>query len=1060
MSSEDCIAAVRRAAPNLTDDEIDGIFTAVQAERKRLIAEGSAADIDQKMRAFARAEGQKARVAAMLERRNAALAAIARDRLDLMIQAHVSAGLSYPRAVLAVLEGTARGIREGRKSVAAHRLAYESRYVSDMMATLQRDHPHMVHLLGDQVFLGDVVREMFELRDGGTPGLSGNRDARAAAGVFAAYAETSRRDLNRLGANIGRLDGWAGPQAHDPYKLLGVTEDQWIAKVMGRLDLDRTFGRDQARLDQLGAEHAKVKAEIDAARLELRTNALDADRLGGRIADLERRRAVLDRAREMEAARLSERQGEMGAQTDRYVGNLEREQDGRIQLQMEGRDAAAERHSLRRREAARENTAALNRLRRRAETAHDTIARIEGRAAQLDDRIARLRAMADELARRAEAPRARLPEIEARLKELDIARAELRPAVDDPVEFLRQVYRTVTTGRDTTISAQGRGEVTGPANLAKSLGKHRVLHFKSADDWLAYNAEFGHGDIFSAMIAHQHRAARLAAQMKVLGPNPEAMMASLLEGLQIKVRNDPRIPAADKEGIIRSLTTDPGSRIGSALAEVRGLTLAPGDITWAKIGAGIRAGQSLSKLGVAVVSSISDLATSAAALKFHGKPLGAVWADQLGELFKGRGRGEQKELAYLVGEGFDGLIGQIVTPHVAGDGVPGAISRSMETFFRWSGLTAWTDARRAGAARMLSAWMGTQAEHAWADLNRRFRHGLTLHGIDAAQWEALRQTRFVAENGRRYVTPDRVAGLSDDVVARLIPADDVTRARAAFKVDETTMRQFDRDAPVPPDLAASRLAKFEAWMERRRADARQDLEMAARRYFADEVNFAVIETDDQTRRQLYWGTRPGTMVGEALRFMMQFKGFPLAFTNRVLGRALLGGEGDTAAGRLLNNAGHIGHLMAATMVAGYMVLVAKDTLRGWWPPRDPTDPKTWLAALAQGGGAGIYGDYLFGQASRFGNRPLETLAGPTAGAAAGLIDLWMKARDGEARAGDAFNIALQNTPFVNLFYVRPGLDFLVLNSLHDSMSPGYLMRQERARRREMGQQRLWDAEMK
>lgn len=1183
MSYKACIDAVNKAAGReLSDAEVSEIFERLEAHRKRLEAEGALDGIDRKLRQLAREEGRKAKIAAALERKHAALTAIARDKLERQIDDHVAQGLSYPKAVLAVLEGTARGIVSGRKSVAAYRLAYEARFVGDMMAAIQRAHPHVVQLLDDQPFLSDVVREMFELRNGGQPGRTGNADAKAVADVFAKYAEVSRRDLNGLGANIGKLDGWAGPQVHDPYKLLGVTEDEWIAKILPRLDADRTFGRDQAQLDGIAVEHSQTKAERDALRLDLQDMGKDADRLARRIADLEGRRQTLGRVREVEAARLDERQAEYGANVERLMFNRRQAKLARAKLRKSkkppaeifaevdgerlefpdathrrlfeyGRKLAggnwrewseglgdlpgrspdlAERDALwaelkgfvlddgdarfrrpedvdelaldyfaygaetkavgyvvdrdelpayllRERERgggelakkleegrlraapgqltarARENAVAATRLRRRTERAHETIARIDGRAAQLDGKLAQLKAMADDLGRRMEQPRTRLGEVEGRLKDLDIARAELRSAVADPVEFLRQAYRTITTGRDNTITARQKGEHVGPANLARSLEKHRVLHFKSADDWLAYNGEFGHGNIFSSMVAHQSRSARLAAQMKVLGPNPEVMLGSLLEGLQLKVRNDPKIADADKAAIIRSLTTDAGSRIGSSLAEVRGLTLAPGHVTAARIGSGIRAVQSMAKLGGAVISSISDLVTGTANLKFHGKPLGQAWADQLVELVRGRGNREQRELAYLVGEGFDGIISHIITPHVAGDGAPGRMSQAMETFFRWSGLTAWTDARRAGAARMLSAYVGSKVGKGWKDLDGRFKHGLGLHGIGPKEWAAIREAQFRAASGKTYVTPDRIADLADDVVDKLIPAADVAGARAAFKVDETTMRQFKRTIPVPPEIQAERLAKFEAWLGRRRDGARLDLELGLRRYFADEVDFAVIETDEQTRRMMYWGTRPGTFAGEALRFVFQFKGFPIAYTNRVLGRAVMGGAGSTPAERLLNNGWHIGHLIAGTLAAGYMAMTAKDMLRGWWPPRDPKDPMTWMAAAAQGGGAGIYGDFLFGRASRFGNGPLETVAGPTLGAGAGALNLLMHLREGDAKAGDAFNVALQNTPFANLWYVRPAADFLVLNSLHEAMSPGYLGRQERMRRKDMGQERLW-----
>lgn len=88
---------------------------------------------------------------------------------------------------------------------------------------------------------------------------------------------------------------------------------------------------------------------------------------------------------------------------------------------------------------------------------------------------------------------------------------------------------------------------------------------------------------------------------------------------------------------------------------------------------------------------------------------------------------------------------------------------------------------------------------------------------------------------------------------------------------------------------------------------------------------------------------------------------------------------------------------------------------------------------------------------------LETTAGPTAGMLAELGDMALKARDAglsdqeKFRFSELFNWATQNLPFVNLYYVRPSLDFLLLNSLREVASPGAYQRQQTQRRKDYGQ---------
>ena len=733
-------------------------------------------------------------------------------------------------AILALFEGTTRNLEGGRHSVQAVKLSLERRFVGEPMARIAAERPHIEKLLRDEAFLDDVVREMAERREGGQPGKTRNGDARFAAEVLADSFEASRAALNMRGANIGKLDGWSGPQVHDDARIMRAGQDNWVRATMNRLDLKRSF-----------------------------------------------------------------------------------------------------------------------------------------------------------------------PEA----------------APEDIPGILREVWTNIVTGRDRAETAAQRGDFTGPANLARSLERHRVLHFKDADAWLDYRREFGQGHLFDGFMAHQHRAARSGALMDVFGPNPEIMVASVTDAAQRRVRDDAARAPDAKAKMIDKLRVDAGI-LRHAIDEATGATLIPVHHSAAKIGSGIRAVQSWAKLGGAVISSAADLVSKAVTLRVNGVPLGESYAGQFRELLQGRGTGQAREIAYLTGEGFDGILGHIASPFVAGDTIPGAMARGTERFFRWSGLTWWTDANKAGMSRMLAAHLGGKVGLDHARLPDELGRVLATHGIGAPEWNALRQAAFRMDgNGRTYVTPDRIRDLPDDAIAPLVEG-----------------------KATPRKIAA----------------ARDALEIKIGAYFADEVGFGVLETDAATRRVTLQGTAPGTAVGEAMRFVMQFKGFPVAFTQRTLGRAINFAEGETAAQRLANSSGTFAHIVAGMFVAGYASMSAKDYLAGY-EARDPSSPKTILAALKQGGGLGIYGDFLFGEANRFGNGMLETIAGPMAGAAASVANLALRARDGEAKAGEALNIALQNTPFANLWYARPALDGLILNSLRESLSPGFLARQERRRYEDFGQRR-------
>lgn len=856
----ECFNAANQASgERLSKEEIEAAFQRISDYKQRLQAEGSIDGMADKLRSFAEREAERTRVAAAMQKRHAALNILVRDRLDQSVTSLINQGLSPRKALLAVLEGTSRGVEGGRNSVSALTGAYEARYMGALFAEIQANKPHLIHAMRDPRLDADIMIEMAELKEGGNPGLTQNADAQYLAKVFASYAELSRTDLNKLGASIGKLEGWAGAQTHDDVKMIAAGKDAWMAKVMPLLDAERTF-----------------------------------------------------------------------------------------------------------------------------------------------------------------------PDIGSP-KELEDA--------------MSGIYDTLVTGFPNQPTLKEIGQRVNPANLAKRLGKSRVLHFKDAQSALAYRAEFGYGNTVSGIFGHLRNSARVAANMEALGPNPEVMMGSLVDSLKRKIKES-NLPDAEKQKQMRGLDLDAGG-LRHAMDIATGLISRPVNVTGAKIGSDIRAVESMAKLGAATISSMTDTVVAGAASQFRGSGFFRGFAAQLNGIRKGRPKGELAEISYLTGEGFDGLIGHIVAPAAAIDGPVGRLSKLQETFFRWNVLTWWTDIQRATAGRVISAEMGMRAKTAYADLPANYRHVLGLHSITEAKWDAIRSAAAREIGGKSYVTPDAIRGLGDEAIEPLVKAR-LDAARKTSKIDEAKT----------PETKAKRQADFETRRASIIEDGRRDLELSVLRFFADETSYGVVETDARSRRTMTLGTRPGTIAGESMRFIGQFKGFPIAFSQRIGGRALFGHRKGAG---MLERTAHIGTLLAGMTMAGYAAMTFKDMARGYWPPRDPTDPKTMAAAFIQGGAAGIYGDFLFGRVNRFGGGLAETAMGPAFGSGFDLADLLLKARDAglsseeEIQFSDFLTFATQNTPFVNLFYVRPALDYLFLNSLREAASPGYLRRIEKRREKDYGQ---------
>jgi len=612
---------------------------------------------------------------------------------------------------------------------------------------------------------------------------------------------------------------------------------------------------------------------------------------------------------------------------------------------------------------------------------------------------------------------------------------EIQPRLDsrtfddvaNPAQFLRGVYDGLVSGDH--LKAPGDKPANGfkgPANIAKKISQERVLHFKDGVAWHEYNTMFGTGNLRESVLRGLDMAGQNTAIMRRLGTNPEANLNMAMDILTEDVR---------KSGDPKALTNfnaARGNMIANRFAEVSGATRIPGSAWGARVSANVRAWQSLSKLGGALLSSFTDLPVAASEMRYQGKSFLGALGEMTAGLAKGRGSLEQREILSSFGVYGDAMRGEIMRRFSADDSVGGKMSRGMSLFFKLNGLSWWTDANKASAGLMMAHNLAQNKGRAWGTMDESLRRTLGLYDLDAGKWDLLRGMDTRMADGRDYMTTDGIPGIPDKRISAYL-------TEQGRKVSDSAIRE-----------------------------TREGLERSLRAYVNDRVSYAVLEPDARTRSIMNQGTRPGTIMGELNRFMTQFKSFPAAYMQKTLGRELYGrgyaptplGEGYRGSKDLIaalrNGNGErlaMAQLLLWTTAFGYLSMSAKDAVKGR-QPRPADDPKTWIAAMTQGGGFGIMGDFMFGEVSRFGNKPLETLAGPTLGTAANALDLWAKIRSGDDAASSALRLAQNNTPFLNLFYTRIAMDHLFLWSVQEAMNPGSLRRTEQRIQQENGQKFL------
>tara|TARA_B110000444_G_scaffold112796_1_gene106425 strand:+ start:4103 stop:6631 length:2529 start_codon:yes stop_codon:yes gene_type:complete len=572
----------------------------------------------------------------------------------------------------------------------------------------------------------------------------------------------------------------------------------------------------------------------------------------------------------------------------------------------------------------------------------------------------------------------------------------------NPRKFLEGAYKGLATGvhrRFKDVDPHASNHIfgfTGPANLAKKASAERLLHFKSSEDFMTYNKALGTGDLREGIVHGLEHLGRNTALMRGLGTNPVAMLDKLKKRFITDAQKDGNVELTDKFG---------DNKLENLMAEIDGTTRVPVKITVARVNAGLRAIANLSKLGGATVSSITDIPNQAAELRYQGHHPLKGFSNAFASLFRGRGSAQQRSIARGLGIGFDGVTGDLMSRFHANDHIPGLAAKAQQKFFKLNLMSWWNDSHRTGMGLMMSNSLARDANLSYADLGKRLQNVLQQYGIKGQEWDIIRaHTVKEAGDGNTYITSDGLQNVPDDILKNYLKAKQKPTGKRAIQ------------------------------------DLKDELEAMVDSFFMDRADHGIPMPGARERAMMNQGTRAGTAQGEMFRHFMQFKSFPITMIRRGMGREIYGqadGKADISG---------LAQLMVGAAVFGYGAMYAKDMLKGR-SPREFNDDyennsKIIFGALAQGGGFGIYGDFLFGEYSRYGTSFLSSLAGPTIGQVDAVAELWTKARKGEDFGATLLAIGKNNTPFINLFYTRMALDYMFLYQLQEMTNPGYLSRLE------------------
>jgi len=570
------------------------------------------------------------------------------------------------------------------------------------------------------------------------------------------------------------------------------------------------------------------------------------------------------------------------------------------------------------------------------------------------------------------------------------------PEVADIIKvnkILDDIYDSLMTGDH--MKHGGTNSVYGTRNVTNRLNSSRVLHFKDAVARHEYDIMFGEPSLKDSVTSVISNSARNIALMQVLGTNPQLTLEKILSLLRKKYKSSD--PELNKQLVFKTFKNE--------FAELDGSINAIGNNTMAKVGMFIRVLQSTGKLGFAGIASASDLAQYMTATNFQGRGLLTGLGEAMNALFKR----QDKEAMEILGVISNSVIGNMSNKYSSSFDTWGKMGRLQNLFFKYNSLNWWVSSLKSGMTVGLARHYGMLADTVFNSLNIRERNLLKLYSIDEGKWNLLRSIKTLDVENKRYLTAEGVNDLSDEAIKKYV----------GRSLSEREIRNF-----------------------------KKDLELTWRNFLVDQAMHGTPEADASVRAFMNQGFEKGTGKGETIRFIGQFKQFPITIWKKIIGRELNSYGPDDS--KFSTISGLTSMVILGTMF-GYIAMSAKDMLKGR-TPRDPTNPSTILEALSQGGGLGIYGDFLINEIqNEYGNNVFETILGPTASDLNKLRDIVMNLND-PAKAGKKFvQFAENNVPFLNLYYTKAAYDYLIGYQIKEFLDPGFFERMRQRHEEKRGQ---------
>jgi hypothetical protein len=370
----------------------------------------------------------------------------------------------------------------------------------------------------------------------------------------------------------------------------------------------------------------------------------------------------------------------------------------------------------------------------------------------------------------------------------------------------------------------GRSEIfthSTVANDAEAIRRKSRMFFqwKNMQSYMTYQQKYGHGNYFSALMSDIEASANKVGMAEIMGGNPTSMFNA------IKIE-------AFEAGTLKNLKSHVLDNYYKQVSGESNVAVSP---TMAAMGSNIRSYAGMARLGRLTIQSLGDTGNVITFATEFGADYYKAYSTTLTNMFDKIPNAEREYIAKLFKLNVDshmGYMGKFIDAATTGD-----ITKKVSSwYYKVIGSEAFDRGNKLSSMQIIASHLFEVSEKDFHQLSTATRDSLEKYGITANEWNVLK-----TKNNNKLFTIDNVESLSELEIKELYEAS-------------------NKFIPLH--------------------DYRNYLFRKVYSMFDVASEDSILAPNAFSRAWMTLGTRSGTYLGEGMRFMTQFKGYPLRYLER------------------------------------------------------------------------------------------------------------------------------------------------------------------------------------